>query len=57
MPSIRRSIRKFRRARNDAFVAGVRFCDGCAEVSDPASRSDKFRRVQNSAITLHGARI
>ncbi|MER5400523.1 hypothetical protein [Streptomyces sp. NPDC002599] len=57
MPSIRLSIRKFRRARNDAFVARVSFCDGCAEVSDPVSRSDKFRRVQSSAITLHGARI
>ncbi|WP_158997164.1 hypothetical protein [Streptomyces aureus] len=57
MPSVRRFIREFRQARNDAFVAHVRFCDGCAEVSDPVSRSDKFRRVQTSAIALHGARI
>ncbi|WP_330296877.1 hypothetical protein [Streptomyces sp. NBC_00503] len=57
MPSIRRSIRKFRRARNDAFVARVRFCDGCAEVSDPVSRSDDFRRAHDSVLALHGARI
>ncbi len=57
MSSIRRSIRKFRRARNDAFVASVRFCDGCAEVSDAVSRSAELRRTQESAIALQAARF
>ncbi|MCM1971342.1 hypothetical protein [Streptomyces sp. G1] len=57
MSSIRRSIRKFRRARNDAFFARVRFCDGCAEVTDAARRSDEFRRAQDSVLASYGVRI
>lgn len=57
MPSIRRSIRKFRRARNDAFVATVSFCDGCAEVSDPVRRSAELRRAQDSVLASYGVRI
>ncbi|MFZ3498238.1 hypothetical protein ACODT5_34290 [Streptomyces sp. 5.8] len=57
MPFIRRSIRNLRRTRNAAFVARVSFCDSCAEVSSPVSRSDEFRRAQDSAIAAYGIRI
>ncbi|MCP3758861.1 hypothetical protein [Streptomyces sp. TBY4] len=57
MSSIRRSIRKFRRARSDAFVATVRFCDGCAEVSDSVRRSAELRRAQDSVVASYGVRI
>ncbi|MFD6968561.1 hypothetical protein [Streptomyces sp. NPDC059979] len=57
MPSIRRSIRNFRRARHDAFVSGVRFCDGCAEVSLSASRYAETRRAQASTLPLYGPRV
>ncbi|MEU8673475.1 hypothetical protein [Streptomyces sp. NPDC048560] len=56
MPSIRRSIRNFRRARNDAFSAGVQFCDGCAKVTDSGHRYAEIRRSQASALSLYGPR-
>ncbi|MBZ9596363.1 hypothetical protein K7B06_14865 [Streptomyces erythrochromogenes] len=56
MPSIRRAIRNIRRARNDAFVSGVRFCDGCAEVSHSASRYAEARRTQASTLAHYGPR-
>lgn len=57
MSSIRRSIRNFRRARNDVFVSGVRFCDGCAEVSLSASRYAETRRAQATTLPLYGPRV
>lgn len=56
MSSIRRSIQNFRRARNDAFTAGVRFCDGCAEVTHSASHYTEVRRTQASALSVYGPR-
>lgn len=56
MPSIRRSIRNFRRTRDDAFVAGARFCDGCAKVADQEPRFEENRRTQASALSLYGLR-
>nr|WP_296069142.1 hypothetical protein [uncultured Actinoplanes sp.] len=47
----------FRFPRRPAPDAGVRFCDGCAEVSTPAERARRHRdRTIARAHTLLGPR-
>jgi hypothetical protein len=43
----------FRPSRRRATDPGVRFCDGCAEVSTAAQRADRLReRVRTEALAV-----
>jgi hypothetical protein len=47
----------FQFLRRRSVDAGVRFCDGCAEVTTAAERADRFRdRSRTQALTWTQAR-
>ncbi|MFI1062832.1 hypothetical protein ACH4TC_13220 [Streptomyces spororaveus] len=54
MASIRRTFRQILDARRAAHMAGVRFCDGCAQVTEPMTGSSAYRRSQDAALALRG---
>ena len=55
--SIRHSLRRISLTRRSTRQAGIRFCDGCSEVTDAAARAVAHRRSQEAWMSLRVTRI
>ncbi|MFD0367777.1 hypothetical protein [Streptomyces sp. NPDC127114] len=57
MSSLRTSFRRLLGLLRSAQTADVRFCDGCAEVTDRVDRATAGRRSRELALTFYAPHI